>query len=347
MTPISKRSSKGTALLAVLWLTAALSAIAFSVADTVRAEVERGIATQEGMRSYYLARGAVERTLYQLRNSDDGSGGSPAERFAGRRRLYFHEEFGDTLVELISENGKLPLRTLGANAFNSLLLSLGETPESANAIVRQAFSGSVLPLAPSMQNSLQPPSFRLPLASMENVEELLLVPGITSELLYGRYSRMPDGRLINLGGLIDCLSPHIQVNQGLDPFSVHPTLLVALGMDPALARQYAEIRRQTFNPVMVMAQLQRLRAGTGAATLRADLGDVFQIRATARVRTPNGTLSETRRTVSLLLKYITPNPRYLWISPWTNLRWYDQSFSDVASSNSVWLDQPPRVEAKQ
>ena len=347
MTPTSKRSSKGTALLAVLWLTAALSAIAFSIADTVRAEAERGISTQESVRAYYLARGAVERTLYQIRNSNDGSGGSPAERFAGRRRLYFQEEFGDTLVELISENGKLPLRSLNASVFNGLLLTLGETPESAHAIVHQAYSGGQIALAPSLQNSLQAPSFRLPLASMENVEELLLVPGITSELLYGRYSRMPDGRLINLGGLIDCISPHIIASQGIDPFSVHPSLLVALGMDPATARQFAEIRRQTFDPLVVVNQLQLLRGGTASAGLRADLGDVFQIRATARVRTPNGTLSETRRTVSLLLKYVTPNPRYMWISPWTHLRWYDQAFSDVASSNAVWLTPPPLSGTKQ
>lgn len=347
MTRTSKRSSKGTALLAVLWLTAALSAIAFSIADTVRAETERGISTQESIRAYYLARGAVERTLYQIRNSNDGSGGSPAERFAGRRRLYFQEEFGDTLVELISENGKLPLRGLNASVFHSILLSLGETPESASAIVEQAFSGSAIPLAPNLQNSLQTSSFRLPLASMENVEELLLVPGITSELLYGRYSRMPDGRLINLGGLIDCVSPHILASQGLDPFSVHPTLLVALGMDPASARQFGEIRRQSFDPAVVVNQLQTMRVGTGSAAMRADLGDVFQIRATARVRTPNGTLSETRRTVSLLIKYTTPNFRYMWISPWTHLRWYDQAFSDVASSNAVWLTPPPRSEVKQ
>lgn len=347
MTLTSKRSSKGTALLAVLWLTAALSAIAFSIADTVRAETERGISTQEGVRAYYLARGAVERTLYLLRNSNEGFGGSPAERFANRRRLYFQEEFGDTLVELISENGKLPLRTLNPITFNSILLSLGETPESANAIIRQAFSGSAIPLAPSLQNSLQIPSFRLPLASMENVEELLLVPGITSELLYGRYSRMPDGRLINLGGLIDCVSPHILTTAGMDPFSVHPTLLVALGMDPAAARQFGEIRRQTFDPLLVVNQLRVISGGTGTAALRADLGDVFQIRATARVRTPNGTLSETRRTVSLLLKYITPNPRYMWISPWTHLRWYDQTFSDVASSNAIWHTPPPQSETKQ
>ncbi len=41
----------GTALLAVLWLTAALSAIAFTVASTVRAETERTATDIEALRA--------------------------------------------------------------------------------------------------------------------------------------------------------------------------------------------------------------------------------------------------------------------------------------------------------
>ena len=179
----ARRGSKGTALLAVLWLTAALSAIAFSIADTVRAEAERGITAQDSVRAYYLARGAVERALFMLHNIDDGSGGSPAERFAGRRRLYFQEELGDTLIEFISEGGKLPLRSLTPQLLNNLLLTLGEPSGSATSIVEQVFSRASAPIAWSGQNSSLPPAFRPALASMENVEELLLVPGITPELL--------------------------------------------------------------------------------------------------------------------------------------------------------------------
>ena len=337
-----KRSSRGTALLAVLWLTAALSAIAFSIADTVRAEVERGIAAQDNVRAYYLARGAVERALFLLHNNEDGSGGSPAERFAGRRRMYFQEEQGDTLVEFISERGKLPLRSLTPPLLSSLLLTLGEPPDSASAITERIFSSAAAPIQWSGQNSSSLPAFRPALASMENVEELLLVPGITSELLYGRYSRMPDGSLINLGGLSDFLSPQLQESSGLDPLSVHPSLLVAMGMEPASARNFADLRRSTLNPVPFLAAINRF--GTmPRAGFRLDLGDIFQVRATARVRLPNGTLSQTRRSVALLIKYVTPNPRYLWISPWTHLRWYDQSFSDLASSNAVWLTTPPPV----
>ncbi len=327
-------------MLAVLWLTAALSAIAFSIADTVRAEAERGIANQESTRAYYLARGAVERGLFLLRNNDDNSGGNPAERFAARRRLYFQEELGDTLIEFISERGKLPLRSLNPQLLNTLLLTLGESPDSASAIVQQAFSAAPAHLAGIAQNSQGLSAFRPSFASMENVEELLLVPGITTELLYGRYSRMPDGSLINLGGLADFLSPHLQANFPLDPYSVHPSLLVALGMDPTAARNFAEIRRSTMNPAILLAQMAKLGSTTKVGMF-PDLGDVFQIRATARMRLPNGTLSQTRRTVSLLVKFVNPDPRYMWIDPWTHLRWYDQTFSDVAASNAVWMTTNP------
>ncbi len=328
--------------MAVLWLTAALSAIAFSIADTVRAEAERGITAQESLKAYYLARGALSRGLFILHNIDDGAGGPPAERFANRRRFYFQEELGDSLVEFISERGKLPLRSLTPQLLNTLLLTLGQTPDSAAAIVEQAFLQGGSPLQWSGQNSQAVSAFRPSFASMENVEELLLVPGITSEILYGRYSRMPDGSLVNLGGLSDFLSPNLTENSGLDPYSVHPSLLVAFGMDPAAARNFYDLRRSSFNPIPFLLRMNALGPSLRIG-LRTDLGETFQIRATARVRLPNGTLSQTRRTVALLIKYVTPNPRYFWISPWTHLRWYDQSTSDFASSNAVWLTTPPPV----
>src|SRR5437763_16686917 len=54
---------RGSALLAVLWLSLALSAIAFSVASTVQGETERTSTAVDGLRSYYLAMGAIERGI--------------------------------------------------------------------------------------------------------------------------------------------------------------------------------------------------------------------------------------------------------------------------------------------
>ena len=57
---------RGSALLAVLWLTAALSAIAFSVANTVRAETERTSTAVDSVRAYYLATGAINRAILRI-----------------------------------------------------------------------------------------------------------------------------------------------------------------------------------------------------------------------------------------------------------------------------------------
>src|ERR1700683_539910 len=58
-TPNPPQRRRGSALLAVLWLTAALSAIAFSVASMVRAETERTSTAVDSLRAYYLATGSI------------------------------------------------------------------------------------------------------------------------------------------------------------------------------------------------------------------------------------------------------------------------------------------------
>ena len=60
------RHNRGSALLAVLWLSAALAAIAFSLSTTVRGEIERTSTAMDGLRSYYIAAGAVERAAIEV-----------------------------------------------------------------------------------------------------------------------------------------------------------------------------------------------------------------------------------------------------------------------------------------
>ena len=52
--------------MAVLWLSAALAAIAFSLASTVRGELERASTQLDGTRAYYLAAGGLERALLYM-----------------------------------------------------------------------------------------------------------------------------------------------------------------------------------------------------------------------------------------------------------------------------------------
>src|SRR5262249_2380979 len=57
---------RGSALLTVLWLSAALAAIGLSLAITVRGETDRTSTTLDGMRCGYLAGAGVERASMEL-----------------------------------------------------------------------------------------------------------------------------------------------------------------------------------------------------------------------------------------------------------------------------------------
>src|ERR1700690_52197 len=61
-----QRSRRGSALLMVLWLTAALSAVGLAVANNVRAETERTETKVDDARSDFLARGGIERAALHI-----------------------------------------------------------------------------------------------------------------------------------------------------------------------------------------------------------------------------------------------------------------------------------------
>src|SRR6202521_3661025 len=107
---------QGVALLSVLWLAAALSAIAFTVANLVRAETERALTEKDAVRAYYLASGAVERAMLYVqwgpayRNPD----GSPKYFQPPMPVLRFDFPTGSAAVEVIPENSKLNVNTATA-----------------------------------------------------------------------------------------------------------------------------------------------------------------------------------------------------------------------------------------
>src|ERR1051325_8840345 len=57
---------RGGALLMVLWVSAALAAISFSLASTVRGEAERTGTAVDSLRGYFLAAGAIQRGIAEL-----------------------------------------------------------------------------------------------------------------------------------------------------------------------------------------------------------------------------------------------------------------------------------------
>jgi hypothetical protein len=100
-----RTSRRGAALLSVLWLTAVLVAIAFSVSTTVRGEVDRATTLSDGIRCQFLARAAVDRFFldYQRLGKRIFADG-PVYRYS------FPE--GEAVVELVPEASKLSVNSL-------------------------------------------------------------------------------------------------------------------------------------------------------------------------------------------------------------------------------------------
>ncbi|MBM3734792.1 MAG: general secretion pathway protein GspK [Acidobacteria bacterium] len=320
-----KRStnSRGGALLAVLWLSAALAAIAFSVATTVRGEIERASTLSESMRTHYLAAGGIERALLWCRF---GSRGGP-QLSLDVPRMDFDFPAGRAIVEVIPETARLDINRAQPQALMALALALGADPlraeEIAVAIVHWRSPGAG-PLDAYYLGL--GPTFRPRHASVQDVEELLYVKGMTPDLFHGNYVRDAAGRLVRLGAFKDCVSPWGSVDQ-FDVNTVEPALMVAAGVAPEAARQIAGMRR--IQPVVNEAQLNQVRAiaGIGASKLRRGGGNsIYTLRATARLRLPDGRFSDLSKTIAATVKFApqgSPRPYYI-------LRWDETATSEVS-----------------
>ena len=318
-----RRRDRGTALLAVLWLTAALSAIAFTVANTVRAETERTSTELDGLRTYYLATGAIDRALLYIgwgpgfRNPD----GTPMYFENGMPLLRFEFPSGSAVVEVIPETAKLSVNTAPAEELMRLMVALGIDPGRGQAIVqgiinwRSPSGGGAYTQFDQQYLSLTP-SFQARHASLQEIEELLLIPGVTPEVFYGGYAADPDGRLVPHASLRDCLSVYGSTGL-LDVNSAEPAVMQAVGLTADAAASIVAMRRE--RPI----KYDRLGAVGGGGRLGIVPNSICTLRSTARLRLPDGKYSDVRRSVAAMIKFLPPE----WNPPYHIMRWYDNAFS--------------------
>jgi general secretion pathway protein K len=305
-----------------------LAAIALTVATTVRTETERTHTDVDSLRTYYLATGAIERALLyiqwgpQYRNPDGTS------RYWAAPAPVIHLQFpsGEAQVELIPESAKLSLNSALPEQLVNLLIAMGVPPDRAQGIA----AGILDWRAPSPSGAFTEfdqfylsltPSFRSRHASFADVEELLLIRGVTPEMFHGGFVRTPEGAFVPHSGLKDCLSPwgstgSINVN------SAAPEVLEAIGISPAAVAGIVALRKAT--PIKTMDQLAPFRdSGPGFSRLSLEPTSIATLRATARLRLSNGQINDLQRSVSAMVKFLGPeyNP------PYHIMRWYDNAYS--------------------
>jgi len=322
-------SRRGAALLIVLWLTAALSAIAFMLANTVRGEMERSSMDADGLKAYYLAAGAIDRTLAYIEPNSAFRGPDGKARFdlTQTRVMLLDFPTGVARVEYIPERSKLNVNQAEPRELGSLLVALGADPARAEATVagildwRGGTPGGSFTEFDQYYLSLTP-SFRARHASLQEIEELLLVRGVTPDLFYGSYTRDAEGRFVPHHGLRDCLSVY-GAGSGylLDVNTVTPEVMVAVGVTPESAA--AIVARRNTAPIRDMGAIAGL-GGPGIGRLGMANGSIITLRATAQLKLPDGKLSDLHRTVSAMVKLLDPRDMRDGM-PFHVMRWYDDA----------------------
>ena len=326
-----RTSQRGGALLAVLWLSVALSAIAFSVATNVRGETERASTATDGLRAYYLASGSLDRAMlwiyWGLWGGYANEDGTPKFYRAPMPYIRYNYESGEVLVEVIPEGGKLNANRATPEELMRLLIALGLPDDRARQIAL-----GIVDYRTAAEASAGPPSitptgpggstFRPRHASLEELEEILLVPGMTPDIFYGRFDRDPGGRLIPRGGLRDCLTVfgfgQVDINTAPE------TLLESFGVPPAVAGQI--VARRIVAPFKSMDEVQPVLTAAGVEPGKFGIGgsSLWTLRATARLRLANGKYSDVRRTVAATVRYLQNNQAN---PPYHVLRWYDDAWT--------------------
>jgi len=304
----SGKGARGGALVAVLWLSAALGMIAFSLASTVRGEIERADWALEGTRAYYLAAGALERTLiymewgprYQL---PDGS----SRYFSARTsRLHFSFPAGEADVSIETDASRLNVNRAAPEEILRLLEALGVENERAIEITRAILDWRTP--APGGEPtefdryylSLNP-SFLARHASFRETEELLLLKGMTPEIFYGSAAPDAAGVLRPRLGLADCVTTRGGASR-VDVNTAPAPVLAALGLNSSAIEFIEQARR--LEPLRDLEGLRRMGVpGEILARLGVGGGSIYLLRSTARLRMPDGRLSTAVRTVGATVTF--------------------------------------------
>jgi general secretion pathway protein K len=320
----TNQREKGGALLAVLWISAALAAIALSVSTSIRSEADRAGTAADGLRASYLATGSVDRGIqWLLWGTGDGGRFFDHLHYAEKPRLYYSYASGDVVVEMMPEAAKLDINHASGDDLVRVISAVSGDPARAREIADgiQGWRGGG-----SGANSSGPGSTFQPRgASFEEIEELLLVQGMTPELFYGNYVADAEGRLSPRGGLRDSLSVWGSLAE-FDANAVSPALLEALGASPGAVTQMVQQRAR--QPFRNLGEVAAFGIPVGRLSLTAE-HLIWNIRATARLRRPNGTPSDVVRSASAIAKLVMP-PRNRRTAPiqLRVLRFYEDAWSE-------------------
>ena len=250
----SQQGQRGIALMLVIWILAVLMVIVLSVSFMTKVESRSTIAFKEGIEEKFIAEAGIERAAEEIMYRKINLGVPIEEgketkvwKTDGTPNVFTLEN-GTCLVRIIDESGKIDINKVPDILLKGLLTALGVKDEDADVIVdsiedwRDADDFTRLNGAESDYYLSLAVPYKAKNADLESIEELLLVRGVTPELLYG------NGDKPGLQDFVTVYSENGKINVNAASKEV---LMAIPGMTPELAgsildfRKTAEIRTIT------------------------------------------------------------------------------------------------------
>ncbi|TAN45582.1 MAG: hypothetical protein EPN22_02150 [Nitrospirae bacterium] len=227
------KDSRGIALVMVLWVLVVLIVTAFSFAYTTRTETNSTLAFKNSLEEKLCSEAGIERGIMELFYRRQNLNVEGVEQWRPNGTVY-KDSLGDCTyqVSITDESGKVDINTMPDIILKNLLLALGFVAEEADTItdsvmdwkdtddlvrLRGAESGYYM--------SLSNP-YKAKNTDFETLEELSMVRGVTSQVLYGNAERK------GIMGFLTVYSRSTGININAAPKEV---LMAIPGITPAVA----------------------------------------------------------------------------------------------------------------
>jgi general secretion pathway protein K len=254
-------SQKGIALPLVLWTITVLMAVVFSFAFAARTDLRMTMNFRESMQKKFLAEAGIERGLMEISYRNFFAGMGPAQTDLQVWRID-GTPYSDTMgkgsytVSIVDESGKISINALtdaSGILLKNLLVRLEVKPETADTIVDSILDwkdGDDLHRLNGAESDYYmslPNPYHAKNADFETPEELLMVKGMTEDILFG------NGTVKGLLPFITVYSKHAGVNLAAAPREV---LLSIPGITDGLVESILAYRDAT--PIWTTAEAQAL-----------------------------------------------------------------------------------------
>jgi len=218
----------GVALLIVLWVITLLMVLVMSFSMLTRTEAHSTVFFRDGVQKKFFAEAALERATMEIyhrqtyKNQTVVLEGNEVVRIDGRA---YDGSIGTGryVFRLFNESGKINLNTMGARSgviLNSLLVNLGIAQENADTIVDSILDWidtddlHRLKGAESDYYQSLPNPYKAKNARLDTLEELLLIKGMSPDILFGTKERK------GLMQFVTIYSPTMRVNINAAPKEV-------------------------------------------------------------------------------------------------------------------------------